>query len=570
MPGMVYGRTSSLRAAQLARLDRLYRRRVRPSQIISAPLATTLAELSRDLQRQVGLLLDRKGIVSRVLLGEADGLLLPDLGRHRAGSGRFRGLRLVHTHLHGESLSQEDLTDLCRLRLDMVSALQVEAAGSLGPLLCAHLLPENPAGELWRLLPPESVHHPGLGFAEFIETLEAEFRRKAELCRRSREGETAIAIHVAVPGAGPSPASSLAELGELARTAGVVILETAVQKRRSFDPRTLMGKGKIEELLQRAIQLDAEILLVDHDLSPHQVRAISEASDLKVIDRSTLILDIFAQHAHTREGKLQVELAQLRYTLPRLAGHYGAIMRQTGGIGTRGPGEKKLEQDRRRIQRRIRKLGKELGEVSRHRSNRRALRRRRGVPVVALVGYTNAGKSTLLNTLTRSKVLVEDKLFATLDPTSRRLRFPREREVVFSDTVGFIRDLPKDLLRAFKATLEELSEADLLLHVLDVSDPDRVDRLRSVDRLIEELGLNNIPRVLLFNKIDLVDRSRDHLADLGEPDWIPVCALDPKSTRPLLMRIEQMLWERDRIDQRWEWGDSAPGPSETATGPTGL
>ena len=556
MTEQIYGNIRNLKAAQVRALEHLYRRRVQPAQLISPQLAATLAELSAELGRQVGLLMTRKGIVTHVLLGEAHGLLLPDLGRQRAGTGRFRGLRLVHTHLDGEPLSPEDLTDLVRLRLDMVTALLVEPDTSPGSLLSAHLLPENPEGALWTLLPPESVHHPVRDFAAFIAELEAEFVRKADLRRGAREGETAISLHVQIPG-GRDRESSLAELAELARTAGIILLDEVVQQRLAFDARTLAGKGKLEEISQRAMQLDAQVLLVDHDLAPHQLRAMSEATDLKVIDRTTLILDIFAQHAQTREGKLQVELAQLRYMLPRLAGRYGAIMRQSGGIGARrGPGEKQIELDRRRIQERIRHLTRQLEDVSRHRSNRRSLRRSRAIPVVALVGYTNAGKSTLLNTLTGAHVLVEDKLFATLDPTSRRLRFPREREVIFTDTVGFIHDLPKELLRAFRATLEELEEADLLLHVVDAADPARAQHVAAVTRLLEELGLDRIPRLLLLNKIDKVDRVEDTLDDLrNEEDALPISALDPETTRPLLARIEQLLWERDLIEEKdWHVG----------------
>ena len=555
----VFGSTSGLKATQVARLERLTRRRVVPSSIITPQLASTVAELSRELGRQVGLIINRKGLVEWVVVGDPQGLLLPDLGRHRAGSGRFRGLRLVHTHLDGRGIDQEDLTDLVRLRLDLVAALQVGAGGEPGSLQAAHLLPENPQREPWKVLPLESVHHPPRDYVVFIEELEAEFRRKADLLRGARSGEGAVVVHVALPRARPGPEASLAELAELARTAGVVLLDTVIQRRAALDPRTFIGKGKVEELVQRAQQVDAELLLVDHDLSPHQVRALSEATDLKVIDRTTLILDIFAQHAQSREGKLQVELAQLRYALPRLAGHYGAIMRQAGGgggrqgpgVGTRGPGEKKLELDRRRIKERITKLEAALRGVSLHRSNRRQLRQRRGVPVVALVGYTNAGKSTLLNTLTHSDVVAADRLFATLDPTSRRLRFPREREVILSDTVGFIRDLPKDLLRAFKATLEELAEADLLLHVVDASDPARGDHVAAVRGILEELELDRIPRVLLLNKVDRLSPEQAAFADLEVSDALPVCALERESTRPLLDRIEQLLWERDRIDERW-------------------
>ncbi len=545
----VFGKTRGLKASHVSRLEKLYRRRVRPWLIVSPQLAGTMVDLSREMGRQIGLLLSRKGIVTHVILGDATGLMLPELGRHRLGTGRFRGLRLVHTHLDDEPLSREDLTDLVRLRLDAVTALMAGKAWTKGTMVTAHLLPETPGAPPWRILEPEPVHHQDRDFARFVRELEEEFGRKADLLRGAKQGEAAVAVHVQLPAAAVDADQSLSELAELARTAGVVLLDKIVQRRPAFDPRTLVGKGKLQEIVQRATQLDAELLLVDHDLSPNQLRTMSEATDLKVIDRTTLILDIFAQHAHTRAGKLQVELAQLRYTLPRLAGRYGAIMRQTGGIGTRGPGEKKLELDRRRIQRRIRRIEEQLAAVSRHRQNTRARRRRRGVPVVALVGYTNAGKSTLLNTLTDSRVRVEDKLFATLDPTSRRLRFPREREVIFTDTVGFIRDLPEDLLKAFEATLEELGEADLLLHVVDASDPARRRHVDAVARILEDLGLDRIPRILVLNKLDRLDRDTDGLADVMEPGAVLVSALDRTTTLPLLRRIERLLWERDRLEE---------------------
>jgi GTP-binding protein HflX len=568
LPEEIHGATRNLKPAQVTALQHLYRRRVQPTQVISPQLATTLAELSRELGLQLGLLLSRKGLVVQVIVGEARGLKLPELGRNRAGEGRLRGLRLVHTHLDGEPLSEEDLTDLARLRLDLLSLLQVKPDGLPGELHSAHLLPENPDQRVHQQLPPESVHAQTLVFDEFIGALEAEISRKADLLRGAQTGEAALALHVAIPG-GRSPEASLRELSELARTAGVAILETAIQRRPAYDPRTLAGRGKLDELTQRALQLDVELLLVDHDLAPGQVRAICETTDLNVVDRTTLILDIFAQHAKSREGKLQVELAQLRYLLPRLSGKYGALMRQSGGIGARrGPGEKKLELDRRRIQERIHRLEKELESVSRHRQNRRGLRRRRAVPVVALVGYTNAGKSTLLNLLTGATVLAEDKLFATLDPTSRRLRFPQEREVIFTDTVGFIHDLPRELVRAFRATLEELEEADLLLHVVDAADPDRQAQLQAVEQILEELQLTEIPRLVLLNKMDRVDPAEELFNDLQGREALPVCALQAETTRPLLRRVEQILWERNRLDEPWEDAAAPPerGPDHDEAG----
>ena len=300
------------------------------------------------------------------------------------------------------------------------------------------------------------------------------------------------------------PGGRVAELRELCRTANVRVSGVMEQRRHEADPKYLVGRGKLEEILIRAMQVDANALIFDPDLTPVQAHAIADFTDLKVIDRTMLILDIFAQRAKSRDGKLQVELAQLRYRLPRLHEKNTMMSRLTGGIGGRGPGETKLEENRRRARERIHRLEKEIDRFGEQRAGRRAERVRRGLPIVAIVGYTNAGKSTLLNTLTGSEVLAEDKLFATLDPTTRRLRFPREREIILADTVGFIRDLPRDLARAFRATLEELDEADLLLHVVDAGDPAREQQIAAVETILGDLGLGETPRLLVLNKIDLV------------------------------------------------------------------
>src|ERR687893_1303931 len=283
-------------------------------------------------------------------------------------------------------------------------------------------------------------------------------------------------------------------------------MNETIQRRQAIDPRTVLGRGKLDELIIRALQLGADMLVFDSELSPAQVRSLSEATDLKVIDRSQLILDIFAQRAQSKEGKIQVELAQLKYLLPRLImGQNSAFSRLAGGIGGRGPGETKLETDRRRVRDRISRLEKEIEHQRTRRQERRKGRARRDLPVISIVGYTNAGKSTLLNTLTSSEVLAEQRMFATLDPTSRRLRLPREQEVIINDTVGFIRDLPPDLLAAFRATLEEISGSDLLIHLVDASNPRWQQQLEAVERILGELKLTEIPRLVVFNKADLVD-----------------------------------------------------------------
>jgi GTP-binding protein HflX len=298
---------------------------------------------------------------------------------------------------------------------------------------------------------------------------------------------------------------SIVELTQLATSSGLNIAGALVQHLAKADSALLIGRGKLQDLAVMALQEGATVIIFDQELNASQIRSITDKIDLKVIDRTQLILDIFAQRARTREGRLQVELAQLKYLLPRLVTKNSAMSRLTGGIGGRGPGETKLEINRRRARERIAKLEKALSEVRKHRQQQRARRQKKGLPIISIIGYTNAGKSTLLNTLTKSNVLVEHRLFATLDPSSRRLKFPRDIDVIITDTVGFIKDLPKDLMIAFRATLEELERADLLLHVIDISNPQFVSQIKAVDRIVSDLQLKNVACLRVLNKMDLVD-----------------------------------------------------------------
>jgi GTP-binding protein HflX len=308
-----------------------------------------------------------------------------------------------------------------------------------------------------------------------------------------------------------------------------------------------MGEGKIKELVITAMNRGATLLIFDQDLTPSQIKAISEITELKVIDRSQLILDIFARRAHSRDGKVQVELAQLKYRLPRLTGKGTAMSRLMGGIGGRGPGEMKLEVDRRRVRDRINLLEKELKMLGKARMQRKARRVAKEIPIVSIIGYTNAGKSTLLNAMTRSDTFVEDKLFATLDTASRRLRFPREREVVITDTVGFIRDLPKDLMAAFRSTLEELEDADLLLHVVDASSPRFEQHIASVEKILSDLSLSDKKRMLVFNKTDRL--SSEEAGNLMERfQAVPVSALNTNTFAPLLAAMEKALFNGKLAD----------------------
>ncbi len=542
----VYGNTLGLKQSQIHALRRTYRRRVDAAQVISPELARHLTELSKETHRQVGVLLDRKGGVQWVIVGDAHGLELPDVGRARAGSHRLRGLRLVHTHLDGEPLTRDDHTDLALLRLDLVAAVQVLEDGLPGKVHLAHLLPENPSGALWKDETAPSVHELGTDALALASDLEIEFSR-AQTARRTGGRERAILVGVGGRGRGrPEAEASLAELAELARTAGVEVIDAVLQMRREIDARTLIGKGKLEDLLLRSMQLMADVIVFDADLSPSQAIHIGEATSLKILDRTQLILDIFAQRAHSADGKLQVELAQLRYLYPRLVGRDDSLSRLAGGIGGRGPGETKLEIDRRRVRDRMAALERRIGSLSGSRAVRRRKRNENGLPVLSIVGYTNAGKSTLLNALTGSEVLAEDVLFATLDPTSRRLRFPRDREVIVTDTVGFIRGLPEDLLAAFRATLEELHDADLLLHVVDAADPRLDDRVETVEAILRELGLSEKPRLLVLNKIDRLPAGQgEALAHLR--DGVAISAADKKGLEELLRRCDQILWHDGKV-----------------------
>jgi GTP-binding protein HflX len=537
----ITGNRSGLKPSELSALERVYRRRVSPHEVVSAELAAFLCEVSRGIARQVGVLISRQGNIEHVFVGDASRIMLPEVGRLRAGHGRFRGLRLVHTHLRNEALSRDDLVDLALLRLDLVAAVGVNHEGRPADLHLAHLVPPREGKSPWVSLPTTPFHRSDVDFVELIGALEEEFDRVLPTGRATRAAEHALLVVAELGKLRGHSESRVHELRELCRTAGIEVVDVAVQRRPEPDPRYLIGRGKLEDVLVRAMQFDASVLIFDPDLSPGQAHAIASFTDLKVIDRTILILDIFAQRARSRDAKLQVELAQLRYRLPRLQEENTMMSRLVGGIGGRGPGETKLEIGRRRARERLHRLEKDVEETRRQRKGRRKAREDRGLPVVAIVGYTNAGKSTLLNGLTGSEVLVEDKLFATLDPTTRRLRFPRERELILADTVGFIRDLPKDLAQAFHATLEELDDADLLLHVVDAADPDRDAHITAVERILGDLNLAETPRLLVYNKVDRLLPEEKAILESGGQS-LAISALDRTTVLPLLAAMETALW----------------------------
>jgi GTP-binding protein HflX len=540
----IHGDTRGIKASEIRALERTYRRRVDPRLVVSPELARHLTEISRGLNRQVGVLLGRDGIIRNVIVGDAHSLTLPDVGRLRGGTGRFRGLRLVHTHLKGEPLTKDDLNDLALLRLDLVAMIEVLPTGLPGRVELAHLAPVAPdmtetaetnghGPEPFVRLQAPDVHQLDFDVDATMRALEEELARVTETAGET-EQERALVIGI-VP-----DDEHFGEMLELVRSAGVTVAGTLRQRRSQVHPRTVVGSGKLQEIVLEGMRRRASVAIFDIDLKPAQARAFEDATGLKAIDRTQLILDVFAQRARSRDGKLQVELAQLKYSLPRLTEKDAGLSRLTGGIGGRGPGETVLEVGRRRIRDRIRALEKEVENLSRQRDVRRRRRREEGVPVLSIIGYTNAGKSTLLNAMTGSTVEAADKLFMTLDPTSRRLRFPREGEVVITDTVGFIADLPKDLVAAFRATLEELADADLLLHVVDVADPRLEQKLAAVERILDDLHLADIPRLLVLNKADLVDPSvaRGHA---GRYDGVLVSAAKRTGFADLIQAAEERL-----------------------------
>jgi GTP-binding protein HflX len=528
---------------------------VPPEKIVSPELARQMSELSHETGRQIGVLINRKGQVEYVMVGNAKRIDMPDFGRSRAAAGRFRGLRCVHTHLAGEKLTQDDLTDLALLRLDLMSAVQVdERSGLPGLVYSAHLLPttavdlnSNGGSVPYEYLDPEIPSQLDNDFISLINSLEAEMTRIRATARNRQSKEDRVILVGVTTEAISDAEDSMSELAELAASADVIVLDSIIQRRSQIDPKTVLGRGKLEELLVRSMTLGADMLVFDTELSPAQVRTLSEATDLKVIDRPQLILDIFAQRAQSREGKLQVELAQLKYLLPRLiVGQNSAFSRLAGGIGGRGPGETKLETDRRRVRDRISQLEKQVESLRHQREERRKTRMQKSLPIISLVGYTNAGKSTLLNSLTQSDVFAERKMFATLDPTSRRLRLPYDQEVIINDTVGFIRDLPEALISAFRATLEEIEGSDLIVHLVDASNPAALRQIESVDKILSDLEFNRIPQIVVLNKTDIVEADtlaalqRQVLLDKGR-ECVSISAIRPETLRPLVESIADAI-----------------------------
>ncbi len=585
MKAEISGETKNLSPSQKALLEKLSAKRSSGSEILSPDIIRAAAEVSAEIESEIGLLIGRDGRLTHLVVGTRDKLYLPDLGRYRLDSARLRRLRFAVFVPHGERILKKHseqgfvsrngsghragyatphasksvlspvvqhdlLVDLEKLRFDGLLVVAVGEKGEPGPVTFVSLQttrhhhgPFSESGGVHRglkFLHGRDMHALGVDFPQFISELEKNIQATSQ--RIDQDGKDRALLVGAYVGSEAEARSSMAELEEPARTAGISILDFVVQRRKRLDPKTVIGKGKVEEIVLQSLDLGADLLVFDRELNPGQLRSITNLTDLRVIDRSMLILDIFSQRAKSSEGRLQVELAQLKYSLPRLTETDTGLSRLTGGIGGRGPGETKLEIGRRRARDRIADLEKRIDKLANQRGLRRERRQERGVPVVAIVGYTNAGKSTLLNALTKGDVFVESKLFATLDPSSRRMRFPNEREVVFVDTVGFIRELPKELLAAFRATLEEVQEADILIHLVDATNPELRTQMKVVETTLSELGFDQKPRVLVFNKVDKLSEMEIQ-ALVNVLGGLPISAAKRIGFERLILTLQERLAE---------------------------
>jgi GTPase len=557
-------KSKGLKKSEIRQLNRLLTQRIPADKILTIELADSVAELSNSIGQPVSLVVNRRGQVVNVTVGPPSDVNMPELRGVRVGPGRLCGHRIIHTNLskghsadakHGHN--KESLQCLARNRLDLLAQIEVNPEGTFSRsrgeqakmadvIHIAHLLPgRDSEGKIWKLLPPETSRRAQEeDFEALISALEDEFRKVAPGLPVAEGEERAVLVGLITDGENSwQVEDDLDELAQLGRTAGATICERLTQTRPQPDPRFFLGSGKVQELALIVQEMGANLVIVDQELTANQQRMLEEVVGCKIIDRTELILDIFAQRAQTREGKLQVELAQLKYLLPRLIGKGLSLSRLGGGIATRGPGETKLEIDRRRIRERINSLEKETERIRSHRETQRRRRNDDNLPVVAITGYTNSGKSTLLNALTKSNAVVEDKLFATLDPTTRRTTLPDHSPVLLTDTVGFIKKLPTSLVAAFRATLEEVAVADVLIHVVDASHPNVSEHIASVYDVLSELGAVDKPLITVLNKADIVRKEDLTYLVAQVPNPVIISATKRVGLGSLLTIIQDVLQE---------------------------
>ena len=540
MANKVNGDLNGVRANTIERIRSLYEIRMGQKEFASWELISLMAELTGEIGREISVYIARDGHIADVSVGSDRKVDMPNMRLVR-NEDRLCGVRCLHTHPNGDGRpSGVDLGTLRSMQLDAMASVGV-SEGKPTQLYAAFIGDKDDDGNRQALiygpLRPYKLPHHALISEIFI--ADDRFR---SVTKEVREAGPERAVLVGIDGG--EGYDTLEELKELAKTAGAEVVGSVPLKKRPIDNATYVGSGKAEELSLMGSELEADLFIFDDELSAIQQRNLEEILGASVIDRTTLILDIFASRAQSREGKLQVELAQLKYRLPRLLGQGQALSRLGGGIGTRGPGEKKLEIDRRRIRRRIYELEEELKEIDKQRSLRSENRRGAGTPLIALVGSTNAGKSTLLNAISGAGVLAEDKLFATLDPVVRKIELPAGTEAMLSDTVGFINKLPHDLINAFRSTLEEVTRADLILHVIDVSSDYHETQMRVVEDVLSELGAGNTPRIDVFNKCDLLSEFPAQHEGSGERRRVFISAKDGRGLDILLEAAEVILNSR--------------------------
>ena len=497
------GETQNLKSHVKEELTALYELTVPVGQLSTKELNERLIAVTEEIGREVAVYVDRKGRIIEISVGNTWTVDLPAVDAR--SEVRLSGVRCIHTHPSGDTeLSDPDISSLRRLRFDAMAAIGRLAGESVGCLgFFTGEKEEDGTLEVQIFGPVRADHLNRIRLTPLIQSINRRLSRERTQATDDEEERAVLAgIDAPMTCALWTTEDSLAELAELARTAGATVVGTFIQKKAKPDTAFFLGRGKVEEMAMFIQNERATLVIFDDELTPSQQRNLEMALGVKILDRTALILDIFAQRARTAAGKLQVELAQMKYSLPRILGQGLVLSRLGGGIGTRGPGETKLEVDRRRIRRRIHDIEGEIERLKKERLLHRERRRAARIPVAALVGYTNAGKSTLLNALTGAEVFAEDKLFATLDPTTRSLRLADGREILVTDTVGFIQKLPHTLVQAFHATLEEVVEADLLLHVVDVSNEAAEFQIEAVTEVLKELGAAEKPMLYVLNKLD--------------------------------------------------------------------